>query len=59
MHEKNENVLYSIPVSEHIGESMVYKPPKPPAVPSAEELLQSYICDVPSPPESPDPFKMP
>lgn len=56
---KNENEVYSLPVSERVGEAMVYKPPKPPNVPSAEELLKPYVCDVPPPPPSPNPFKMP
>lgn len=56
----NPDEAYSLPVSD-IGESMVYKPPKPPVVPVAEEQLQAYVCDVPEPPTPspvPDPFKL-
>lgn len=42
------NDSYSLPASKDVGDILVYTPPKP-LTSSEEDLLQSYVCDVPPP----------
>lgn len=50
------NDFYSLPESKDVGDILVYTPPKP-STSAEEDLLQSYVCDVPPPVNYPNDSK--
>ena len=50
------NDFYRLSESKDVGDILVYTPPKP-STSAEEDLLQSYVCDVPPPVNYPNDSK--